>query len=101
MFYKKAAPMVARAMAQTAMTRSIGLMRPSAAVGIIRTYYRAHEDQSTILPNNIDTQKPQFKVQPGRKSNNKHGVVSCTLHGTKQRCGLNQRVSEQRGHQET
>lgn len=62
MFYKKAAPMVARAMAQTAMSRSIGLMRPSAAVGIIRTYYRAHEDQSTILPNNIDTQKPQFKV---------------------------------------
>ncbi|KAG0093111.1 Methylcrotonoyl-CoA carboxylase beta chain, mitochondrial [Podila epicladia] len=66
MLYKKAAPMVARAMAQNAMSRSIGLMRPSAAVGIIRTYYRAHEDQSTVLPNNIDTQKPQFKENAAR-----------------------------------
>lgn len=62
--YKKAlAPMVSRAMAASTLTRSsVALMRPSMAVGMVRAYHRQHEDQATILPNNIDTHKPQFQV---------------------------------------
>lgn len=63
MLYNKAlVPMVSRAMSRTTLTRSIGLLRPSFAVGMVRTYYRAFEDQATVLPNNIDTHKPEFKV---------------------------------------
>ena len=63
LFKKALAPMVSRAMANPALTtRSVALMRPSIAVGMVRSYHRAHEDQSTILPNNIDTHKPEFKV---------------------------------------
>jgi hypothetical protein len=64
MLYNKAlAPMISRAMSKTALTRSVGLLRPSFAVGMVRTYYRAFEDQATILPNHIDTHKPEFKVR--------------------------------------
>ncbi|KAF9349106.1 Methylcrotonoyl-CoA carboxylase beta chain, mitochondrial [Mortierella sp. AD094] len=67
MLYNKAlAPMVSRAMTKTALSRSIGLMRPSFAVNMVRTYYRAHEDQSTILPNKIDVHKPEFKEKAAR-----------------------------------
>jgi len=68
-FYKKAlAPMVSRAMASSSLSRSATLMRPSFAVGMVRSYYRAHEDQSLILPNNIDTHKPEFKVNLKKKN---------------------------------
>ncbi|KAG0320919.1 Methylcrotonoyl-CoA carboxylase beta chain, mitochondrial [Dissophora globulifera] len=68
MLYNKAlAPMVSRAMASTTpLSRSIRLMRPSFAVGLVRTYHRAFEDQSLILPNNIDTHKPEFKDNAAR-----------------------------------
>jgi len=65
MLYNKAlAPMVSRALTRSALSRPIALMRPSLAVGMVRTYYRAFEDQSTVLPSNIDTHKPEFKVTP-------------------------------------
>jgi len=59
--------MVARAMTNAPLARSIGLMRPSFAVGMVRSYHRAHEDQSLILPNNIDNHKPEFKVSSTRR----------------------------------
>ncbi|KAG0009391.1 hypothetical protein BGZ80_002451, partial [Entomortierella chlamydospora] len=58
--------MVSRAMTKTTLMRSIGLMRPSYAVNMVRTYHRAHEDQSTILPNKVDVHKPEFKEKAAR-----------------------------------
>lgn len=76
MLYKKAVPMVARAMTNTPLARSIGLMRPSFAVGMVRSYYRAHEDQSLVLPNNIDNHKPEFKVSPTMRASPCHWPMS-------------------------